>query len=33
MNIIGHLINSKMINNDTRSQDVFNPATGEVTKK
>ncbi len=30
---IGHLINGEMINNDNRSQDVFNPATGEATKK
>ncbi|MFB1015731.1 MAG: malonate-semialdehyde dehydrogenase (acetylating)/methylmalonate-semialdehyde dehydrogenase [Alteromonadaceae bacterium] len=33
MNTIGHLINGEMINNDTRTQDVFNPATGEATKK
>jgi len=31
--IIGHLINGEMISNDTRTQDVFNPATGEATKK
>jgi len=30
---IGHLINGEMVNNDNRSQDVFNPATGEATKK
>ncbi|MCJ8318863.1 MAG: CoA-acylating methylmalonate-semialdehyde dehydrogenase [Colwellia sp.] len=33
MTTIGHLINGEMINNDTRTQDVFNPATGEVTRK
>jgi len=35
--IIGHLINGEItdisINSDSRSQDVFNPATGEATKK
>jgi len=33
--IIGHLINGEMIhtNDDSRSQDVFNPAIGAVTKK
>tara|TARA_R110001583_G_scaffold46761_13_gene146585 strand:- start:13699 stop:15204 length:1506 start_codon:yes stop_codon:yes gene_type:complete len=35
--LIGHLINGEMIhtskNEDTRSQNVFNPATGEATKK
>ena len=30
---IGHLINGEMICNDSRSQNVFNPATGEATKK
>jgi len=30
---IGHLINGEMVNNDNRSQEVFNPATGEATKK
>lgn len=30
---VGHLINGEMVNNDNRSQDVFNPATGEVTKQ
>ncbi|MDX2370064.1 MAG: CoA-acylating methylmalonate-semialdehyde dehydrogenase [Colwellia sp.] len=33
MTTIGHLINGEMINSDTRTQDVFNPATGEATKK
>jgi malonate-semialdehyde dehydrogenase (acetylating)/methylmalonate-semialdehyde dehydrogenase len=33
MTTIGHLINGKMTNNDTRSQAVFNPATGEATKR
>lgn len=31
--VIGHLINGEMINNNERTQDVFNPATGEVTKQ
>lgn len=31
--VIGHLINGEMINDNNRSQDVFNPATGEVTKQ
>ena len=31
--VIGHLINGEMINNNERTQDVFNPATGEATKK
>lgn len=30
---IGHLINGEMTNDNGRSQDVFNPATGEVTKQ
>lgn len=33
MTTIGHLINGEMINNDTRTQDVFNPATGEASRK
>ena len=31
--IIGHLINGKMVSDNNRSQDVFNPATGIATKK
>lgn len=31
--VIGHLINGEMVNDNNRSQDVFNPATGEVTKQ
>ena len=31
--IIGHLINGEMITNTERTQDVFNPATGEATKQ
>ncbi|SBS27112.1 Methylmalonate-semialdehyde dehydrogenase [acylating] [Marinomonas spartinae] len=33
MNTIGHLINGKTFVEGSQSQDVFNPATGEVTKK
>jgi len=33
MNTIGHLINGKMVVEGSQSQDVFNPATGEATKK
>ncbi|PKG37992.1 CoA-acylating methylmalonate-semialdehyde dehydrogenase [Psychromonas sp. Urea-02u-13] len=31
--VIGHLINGKMINENNRTQDIFNPATGLATKK
>ena len=31
--VIGHLINGKMTIENKRTQDVFNPATGEVTKQ
>jgi len=31
--VIGHLINGEMISENKRTQDVFNPATGEVTKQ
>jgi malonate-semialdehyde dehydrogenase (acetylating)/methylmalonate-semialdehyde dehydrogenase len=31
--VIGHLINGEMINDNNRTQDVFNPATGLATKK
>ena len=33
MTTIGHLINGEIINNDSRTQDIFNPATGESNKK
>lgn len=33
MNIVGHLINGQMSDAAERTQDVFNPATGEVTKQ
>lgn len=33
MNTIGHLINGKIVVEGSQSQDVFNPATGEATKK
>jgi malonate-semialdehyde dehydrogenase (acetylating)/methylmalonate-semialdehyde dehydrogenase len=31
--VIGHLINGEMNTDNKRTQDVFNPATGEVTKQ
>ena len=31
--VIGHLINGEMFTNTERTQDVFNPATGESTKQ
>ncbi|MEJ6077611.1 CoA-acylating methylmalonate-semialdehyde dehydrogenase [Vibrio sp. 1-Bac 57] len=31
--LIGHFINGEMINDNDRTQDVFNPATGLATKK
>ncbi|MFT7561909.1 MAG: malonate-semialdehyde dehydrogenase (acetylating)/methylmalonate-semialdehyde dehydrogenase [Flavobacteriales bacterium] len=33
MSTIGHFINGSVIDNNERSQDVFNPATGEATRK
>lgn len=33
MNTVGHLINGKICDDNTRTQDVFNPATGKATKK
>lgn len=33
MTTIGHLINGQIVNNEARTQDVFNPATGVATKK
>jgi len=33
MKVVGHLINGDMIDPDTRTQDVYNPATGEVSKQ
>jgi len=33
MNIIGHLINGEINTDVTRTQDVFNPATGQATRK
>ena len=33
MKVVGHLINGDMIAPDTRTQDVYNPATGEVSKQ
>lgn len=33
MNIVGHLINGSISQDAERTQDVFNPATGEVTKQ
>jgi malonate-semialdehyde dehydrogenase (acetylating)/methylmalonate-semialdehyde dehydrogenase len=33
MGIVGHYINGRQVADDTRPQDVFNPATGQVTKR
>ena len=33
VNVIGHLINGEMVNDDVRTQAVFNPATGIAEKK
>ncbi|MBA6326880.1 CoA-acylating methylmalonate-semialdehyde dehydrogenase [Colwellia sp. MB02u-6] len=33
MTIIGHLINGEIYNDNNRTQDVFNPATGKAEKK
>lgn len=33
MTLVGHLINGQMVASDDRTQDVYNPATGEVSKQ
>lgn len=33
LNIVGHLINGKKIHDTQRTQDVFNPSTGKVSKQ
>ncbi|HBR95983.1 MAG TPA: methylmalonate-semialdehyde dehydrogenase (CoA acylating), partial [Gammaproteobacteria bacterium] len=33
MNTVGHLINGEIVTTGDRKQDVFNPATGEVSKQ
>ncbi|NHI02269.1 CoA-acylating methylmalonate-semialdehyde dehydrogenase [Oceanimonas sp. MB9] len=33
MNTIGHLINGTIVNDSGRTQDVYNPSTGEVSKQ
>lgn len=33
LDVVGHLINGKKIHDTDRTQDVFNPSTGEVSKK
>ncbi|WMC09892.1 CoA-acylating methylmalonate-semialdehyde dehydrogenase [Oceanimonas pelagia] len=33
MTTIGHLINGQLVTEQTRSQNVFNPATGEISKQ
>lgn len=33
MNTVGHLINGEIVNDTARTQDVYNPATGEVSKQ
>ena len=33
MNIVGHFINGQRVEDNGRSQDVFNPATGRVVRQ
>ena len=33
MQTVGHFINGSLVNNDSETQDVYNPSTGEVSKK
>jgi len=33
MTVVGHLINGERVETSTRTQDVFNPSTGEVSKQ
>ena len=33
MSIVGHFINGQVVETAERTQDVFNPATGEVTRQ
>ncbi|MEJ2633585.1 MAG: CoA-acylating methylmalonate-semialdehyde dehydrogenase [Acidihalobacter sp.] len=33
MNIVGHLINGQLVSETNRTQDVFNPATGETARQ
>ena len=33
MQTIGHFINGSLSNNDSQTQDVYNPSTGDVSKK
>ncbi|KRG36811.1 CoA-acylating methylmalonate-semialdehyde dehydrogenase [Psychrobacter sp. P11G3] len=33
MQTIGHFINGSLVNNDSQTQDVYNPSTGELSKK
>lgn len=33
MQTVGHFINGSLVNNDSQTQDVYNPSTGEVSKK
>ena len=33
MTVVGHLINGQMTTESTRTQDVYNPSTGEVSKQ
>ncbi|GMG86986.1 CoA-acylating methylmalonate-semialdehyde dehydrogenase [Biformimicrobium ophioploci] len=33
MNVVGHLINGELVADSGRTQDVFNPSTGEATKQ
>ena len=33
MHTIGHFINGSLLNNDSKTQDVYNPSTGEISKQ
>lgn len=33
LNVVGHLINGKTVSDSQRTQDVYNPSTGEVSKQ
>ncbi len=33
MTVVGHLINGNLVADDTRTQDVFNPSTGKVSRQ
>ena len=33
MTVVGHLINGQITNEGERTQDIYNPSTGEVSKQ